>query len=135
MKMNNPLVSAFASTRLVPVAFGGSVCAVAIAFSSVILPQPASAQSAGNLQTPSNVTTQQNEQGGFGQSGDLNVFDLLHRAQMGNSELTDPSQSISDAATKFRLEQQRQLGIPQQSGSEQLAKPESPVTTSPVGKN
>ncbi len=135
MKMNNPLVSAFASTRLVPVAFGGSVCAVAIAFSSVVLPQPASAQSAASLQTPSNVTTLQSEQGALGQSGDLNVFDLLHRAQMGNSQLTDPSQSISDAATKFRLEQQRQLGIPQQSGSEQLAKPESPVTTSPVGKN
>ena len=134
MKINNPLVSAFASTRLVPVAFGGSVCAVAIAFSSVVLPQPASAQSAASLQTPSNVTTQQNERDTFGQSGDLNVFDLIRRAQIGTGELTDPNQSISDAATKFRLEQQRQLGIPQQSGTEQLAKPQTPVTSSPVGK-
>ena len=134
MKINNPLVSAFASTRPVPFALGGSVCAVAIAFSSVVLPQPASAQSAGSLQTPSNVTTQQNEQGALGQNGDLNVFDLIRRAQIGTGELTDPNQSISDAATKFRLEQQRQLGIPPQSGSEQLAKPETPVTSSPVGK-
>jgi hypothetical protein len=134
MKINNPLVSAFASTRLVPVAFGGSVCAVVIAFSSVVLPQPASAQSAASLQTPSNVTTQQNERDTFGQSGDLNVFDLIRRAQIGTGELTDPNQSISDAATKFRLEQQRQLGIPQQSGTEQLAKPQTPVTSSPVGK-
>jgi hypothetical protein len=134
MKISNPLVSAFASTRLAAVAVGGSVCALAIAITSAVLPQPASAQSAASLQSPSDVTSQQNEQDGIGQSGDLNVFDLIHRAQMGAGELTDPSQSITDAAAKFRLERQRQLGIPQPPDSEQLVKPESQLINSPVGQ-
>ncbi|MDP8965394.1 MAG: hypothetical protein M3O33_15710 [Cyanobacteriota bacterium] len=134
MKISNSLVSAFASTRLVRVAFGGSVCAVAIAFSSAVVPQSASAQLTESIQSPSNVTSQQNERDTFGQSGDFNVFNMIHRAQMGTGELTDPSQSISDAATKFRLEQQRQLNMPQPSGSQQQPKPGNQVTTSPVAQ-
>ena len=134
MKISNPLVCSFASTRLAAVAVGGSVCALAIAITSAVLPQPASAQSAASLQSPSNVTSQQNEQEGIGQSGDLNVFDLIHRAQMGTGELTDPTQSITDAAAKFRLERQQQLGIPQPPDSEQLVKPESQLINSPGGQ-
>ena len=132
MKTSNSLVSAFASTRLARIAFGGSLCAVAIAFSSAVVPQSASAQLTESIQSPSNVTSQQNERDTFGQAGDFNVFNLIHRAQLGTGELTDPSQSISDAATKFRLEQQRQLGMPQQSGSQQQVKPENQVTNPPV---
>lgn len=69
-----------------------------------------SAQALDPVQTPSNVTSQQNEQDTmYGQSGDFNVMNLIHRAQLGTGDLTDPGKSINDAATRFRLEQQRQL--------------------------
>lgn len=134
MKISTQLFPLFTSTPLARLPLSIGVCAVAIAITSAVLPQPASAQSAASLQSPSNVTSQQNEQDAIGQSGNFNVFDLIHRAQLGTGELTDPSQSITDAATKFRLEQQRQLGISQPSDSEQLVKPESQGTNSPVGQ-
>jgi len=128
MKNINLLSSKFASLRLVSVAMGLSVSAVAIA--STILPQRASAQALNPVQTPSNVTTQQNEQDTmYGQSGDFNVMNLIHRSQMGTGELTDPSKSISDAATRFRLEQQRQLNQPA-SGNLQQQLPQNPASNS-----
>lgn len=108
MKKINLLVSELAPKCLMNVALGASVCAVAIA--STIFTQKASAQALDPVQTPSNVTTQQNEQDTmYGQSGDFNVMNLIHRAQLGTGDLTDPGKSINDAATRFRLEQQRQL--------------------------
>lgn len=132
MKKNNPFSLSFATKRLVSVALGGGVCAMAIA--SAILPQSASAQSIGGFQSPSNVTSQQNETDSmYGQSGDFNVFNLIHRAQMGTGELTNPTQSISDAATRFRLEQQRRLNLPSQSDNLQQPSPQNPVTNSVPG--
>jgi len=135
MKISTQSVPAFTSTPFTHLALGVGFGAIAIAITSVVLPQPASAQSAASLRSPSNVTSQQSEQDGIGQSGDfLNVNDLIHSAQLGTGELTDPNQSITDAVAKFQLERQRQLGIPQPLGSEQLAKPESQLINSPAGQ-
>jgi hypothetical protein len=129
MKKINLLVSKFATKRLAGMTLGASVCAVAIA--STILPQKASAQALTPVQTPSNVTSQQSEKDTmYGQSGDFNVMNLIHRSQMGTGELTDPSKSISDAATRFRLEQQRQLNQPSSSGNLQPQLPQNPATNS-----
>ncbi|MGB5962922.1 MAG: hypothetical protein WBG73_19955 [Coleofasciculaceae cyanobacterium] len=128
MKNINLLVPEFASKRLVSVALGASVCAVAIA--STILPQKASAQALNPVLAPSNVTTQQSEQDTmYGQSGDFNVMNLIHRSQIGTGELTDPGKSISDAATRFRLEQQRQLNQPS-NGNLQQQLPQNPTSNS-----
>jgi hypothetical protein len=135
MKISTQSVPGFSSTPFTRLALGVGFGAIAIAITSVVLPQPASAQSAASLRSPSNVTSQQSEQDGIGQSGDfLNVNDLIHSAQLGTGELTDPNQSITDAVAKFQLERQRQLGIPQPLGSEQLAKPESQLINSPAGQ-
>lgn len=132
MKISTQLFPVFSSTPLARLPLSVGVCALAIAFSTAVLPKLASAQSAASLQSPSDVTSQQSEQDGIGHSGDLNIFDIIHRAQTGTGELTDPSQSITDAATRYRLEQQRRLGISQPSDSEQLVKPENQGTNSPV---
>lgn len=136
MKKTNPLVPRFASKPIAALVLGGGMCAVAIA--SAILSQPASAQSAPGAKPLGDLGTQQNERsstsGSFG-DGNFSVFDLIHRAQTGTGELTEPSQSITNAATKFRLEQQRRLANPQPSGNEQLVKPEeNPVNNSTVGQ-
>jgi hypothetical protein len=129
MKNNNLLVSKFASKPLVGIALGGSVWAIAIA--STILPQRASAQAINPIQTPSNVTTQQSEKDTmYGQSGDFNVMNLIHRSQIGTGELTDPSKSISDATSRFLLQRQQQLTLPSQSGKIQQSPPQNPVTNS-----
>lgn len=129
MKNINLLLSEFASKRLVSMTLGLSVSAIAIA--STILPQRASAQALNPVQTPSNVTTQQSEKDTmYGQSGDFNVMNLIHRAQMGTGELTDPSKSINDAATRFRLEQQRQLNQPSSPSNLQQTLPQNPASNS-----
>lgn len=128
MKKLNLLVSKFATKHLASVAVAGSVCAVA---ASTILPQKASAQALNPVQTPSNVTSQQSEKDTmYGESGDFNVMNLIHRSQLGVGELTDPGKSISDAATRFRLEQQRQLNLPSQPGNLQQTLPQNPTTNS-----
>lgn len=135
MKKSNLLIPRFASKPLFALLMGGGMCAIAIA--SATLSQPASAQISPGAKPFGDFGTQQNERnstsGSFG-DGNFSVFDIIHRAQMGAGELTEPSQSITDAATKFRMEQQRRLANPQPSGNEQLAKPENPVTNSPVGQ-
>ena len=135
MKISTQSVPAFTSTPFTHLALGVGFGAIAIAITSVVLPQPALAQSAASLRSPSNVTSQQSEQDGIGQSGDfLNVNDLIHSAQLGTGNLTDPNQTITDAVANFQADRQRQLGIPQPLGSEQLAKPESQLINSPAGQ-
>lgn len=135
MKKSSLLIPSFASKPLFALAMGGGMCVMAIA--SFMPSQPASAQLAPNAQQLGDYGTQQNERsstsGSFG-DGNLSVFGLIHRAQLGTGELTEPSQSITNAATKFRMEQQRRLANPQPSDSEQLIKPENPVTNSTVGQ-
>lgn len=132
MKNINLLVSKIASKRPISLVVGGSICALAIA--STIGSQSASAQSFGGIQSPGNVTSQQNEKDStYGQSGDFNVFNLIHRAQIGTGELTNPNQSISDAATRFRLEQQRRLNLPTQSDNLRPPTTQNPATNSVPG--
>lgn len=129
MKNINLLVTEFASKRLVSLALGGSIGAIAIA--STILPQRASAQALNPVQTPSNVTTQQSEKDStYGQSGDFNIMNLIHRSQLGAGELTDPSKSINDATSRFLLQRQQQLNLPL-SGNTQQPTPQNPVVNQP----
>lgn len=134
MKMSNSLVSEFTSTLLSRLNLGVGVCTfLAVGVTSAVLPIAASAQSLENSQPLGNVTTQQNERstmyGGNGE--DFNVFNLIHRAQMGtprdiNEVSAEQRQSITNAAEKFRLEQLRRLGNQQQN--------ENQVTTPATGK-
>lgn len=134
MKMSNSLVSEFTSTLLTVLNLGVGVCTfLVVGITSTVLPIAASAQSTGNSQPLGNVTTQQNERstmyGGNGE--DFNVFNLIHRAQMGtprdiNEVSAEQSQSITNAAEKYRLEQLRRLGTQQQN--------ENQVTTPTTGK-
>lgn len=133
MKISTQLVPAFASTLLTRIAVGVGVSAVAIAITSVIGPQPTLAQSAQSVQPLQDFTTQQNEQdalSGTSGSGDFSVLDLIHRAQMGSIRDMDEfsaeqNQNITDAAAKFRLEQQQRLGIQQEIPVNQV--PNSPA--------
>lgn len=134
MKMSNSLVSEFTSTLLTRFNLGVGVCTfLAVGVTSAVLPIAASAQSLENSQPLGNVTTQQNERstmyGGNGE--DFNVFNLIHRAQMGtprdiNEVSAEQRQSITNAAEKFRVEQLRRLGNQQ--------KTENQVTTPSTGK-
>ena len=50
------------------------------------------------------------------------LFDLIHRAQLGNSRSaeefnTDKNQSLNDAATEFRKKQQQRTQAPSQAGT------------------
>ncbi|MFB8788867.1 MAG: hypothetical protein U7123_08450 [Potamolinea sp.] len=132
--MSNSLVSEFTSTLLSVLNLGVGVSTfLVVGITSAVLPIAASAQSTGNSQPIGNVTTQQNERstmyGGNGE--DFNVFNLIHRAQMGtprdiNEVSAEQSQSITNAAEKYRLEQLRRLGTQQQN--------ENQVTTPTTGK-
>ncbi len=128
MKISNPLVSAFASTQLARTAFGVGISTVAIASSvavcaiaSTILPQAAFAQTAPG--TPGNVqpfpdSSRQNERDTFGGSlgnGDLSIFNLIHRAQLGNGSFDEQEQSrnLNNAAEEFKRKQRTLIGNPQ----------------------
>ena len=135
MKISTQSVPGFSSTPLTRLALGAGFGAIAIAITSVLLPQPASAQSAASLRSPSNVTSLESEPYGIGQSGGfIDVNDLIHSAQLGTGELTDPNQTITDAVAKFQAERQRQLGIPQPLGSEQQVLPNNQVQTPQAGQ-
>jgi hypothetical protein len=123
MKKITQLVPAFASARLERLALGIGVSAVAIALTSVVLPQPASAQSAGTVQPLQDFTTQQNERDTFtGQIGDngFNVFNLIHQAQTRGSLdmgefLSGQTQSLDKATAEFRRQQLLRLNQQQAS--------------------
>jgi hypothetical protein len=142
MKISTQSVPGFTSTPFTRLALGVGFGAIAIAITSVLLPQPASAQSAGSVKPLQDLTTQQNEQdsfsGGFG-NGSFSVFNLIHQAQLGTPMDMDEfssqqNQNLTDAAAKFRLEQQRLLGNPQPLGSEQQALPGTQVQTPQAGQ-
>ncbi|MFB8788476.1 MAG: hypothetical protein U7123_06410, partial [Potamolinea sp.] len=120
--MSNYSVSEFTSTLQSCFNLGVGVCTfLAVGITSAVLPIAASAQSTGNSQPLGNVTTQQNERstmyGGNGE--DFNVFNLIHRAQMGTPRDIDEvsveqSQNLTNGADKFKLEQLRRFGNQQQ---------------------
>ena len=137
MKITNPLVSAFASTQLARMAFGVGISTVAMPFglalcaiASTILPLAASAQTAPG--TPGAVqpfpdSSRQNERDTFGGNlggGDLSIFNLIHRAQLGNGSFDEQeqTQNLNNAAEEFKRKQRALINNPQP----QL--PENPTT-------
>lgn len=119
MKITNPLVPAFASTLITRIALGVSVGA--IAFTSVILPQSASAQiapgaSGGALPDASRQNERDSFSGGFG-NGDFSLFNLIHQSQLGTINMDEYSreinQNLSSEADKFKQQQLQMLGKPQ----------------------
>jgi len=144
MNISTNFVSKFSSRLLARIALGVGGSVVAIAISSAVVPQPSLAEPAGSV-NPLQDLNRQNERDpmDIGGSGDFNFYNLIHRAQMGTGDLTDPSQSINDAAARFQRERQRLLENQQQRGNQQMAQPQnSPqlanpqngVTNSPVGQ-
>lgn len=119
MKKSIQLVPAIASTLLARIALGVGVSTVAIALTSTILPQSASAQTAPGTALPD--SSRQNERntfsGGFG-SGDFSLFDLIHQSNLGTINMEEYSQNInrnlSSEADKFKQQQLQMLGRPQQ---------------------
>jgi len=132
MKISNPLVSGFAPTLLVRLAFGVGISAALVAVSSAILPQTASAQPTDRVQPLQDFNTQQNEVDPFTGSaggGGFSVFDLIHNSRLYNSRdindfTTESRQNIDDAAAQFRQQQLQRLGNP--------ASPVTPETTPPT---
>lgn len=128
MKISTQLVSAFVST-------------VAIALSSTVIPQAASAQIAPGSGSATSFpdSSRQNERnsmtGGFG-GDDFSIFDLIHRSQLGtlrdiNEFSQEQNQNLTTEAEKFRLEQRRRLGTPPQLQPE--GQQENQGQTAPVG--
>ncbi|HEY9614340.1 hypothetical protein [Allocoleopsis sp.] len=122
MKISDQLVSAFASTQLARMAFGVGISTLAIAIASTILPQTASAQTAPGV-TPGSVqpfpdSSRQNERDTFGGNlggGDLSIFNLIHRAQLGNGSFDEQEQTrtLNNAAEEFKRKQRALIGNPQ----------------------
>lgn len=118
MKITNPFVSAFASTRFARIALGVGVSTVAIA--SMILPQAASAQTApGNIQSFPDAS-RQNERDSFGGNlggGDFNIFQMIHQSQLGGTrDMSEYSQeqnrNLNNAAEAFKRRQRELMGNP-----------------------
>lgn len=120
MKITNPLVPACASPLLARVALGVGICA--IAFTSIVLPQSASAQIAPGapgsaLPDASRLNERDSFSGGFG-NGDFSLFNLIHQSQLGTINMDEYSREInrnlSSEADKFKQQQLQMLGKPQQ---------------------
>lgn len=112
-----------------------------ISIASLLIPQPSWAQSAPSdrVEPLQDFNPQQNqdpfargaEQDSFGGG----IFDLIHRAQMGNIRSineysSEQNQSINDAAAQFRA-RQRQMMLQNQ----QQVNPVNPVITTPQQSN
>jgi hypothetical protein len=119
MKISNPFVSAFASTRFARIALGVGVSTVAIA--SMMLPPAASAQTApGNIQSLPDAS-RQNERDSFGGNlggGDFNIFQMIHQSQLGGMrDMSEYSQeqnrNLNNAAEEFKRRQRALMGNPE----------------------
>ncbi len=121
MKISNPFVSAFASTRFARIALGVGVSTVAIA--SMMIPQAASAQTApgnGNIQSFPDAS-RQNERDSFGGNlggGDFNIFQMIHQSQLGGMrDMSEYSQeqnrNLNNAAEEFKRRQRALMGNPE----------------------
>lgn len=143
MKTINQLIPPFASTLLTRLKITIGVSVVAMGITSTVLPQPASAlppegnQSNQPLQDFLSPTERDTFSSGPG-DGSFSVFNLIHQAQLGNlrdmGEFSqEQSKNISDAAARFRLEQQQRLGTQQGIGTQQQALPNLQVPTPQTG--
>ncbi|AFZ20306.1 hypothetical protein [Allocoleopsis franciscana] len=119
MKITNPFVSAFASTRFARLALGVGVSTLAIA--SMILPQAASAQTApGNIQSFPD-SSRQNERDSFGGNlggGDFNIFQMIHQSQLGGTRdmgeySQEQNRNLNNAAEAFKRQQRALIGNPE----------------------
>ena len=144
MKTSNQLIPSIASTLLTRFKMSVGVSVVAMGITSILLPQAASAippEANQSNQPIQDFLSPQNERDTFSSGpgdGSFSVFNLIHRAQMGNlrdmGEFSEEqSKNISDAAARFRLEQQRQLGIQQGIGTQQQALPNQQAPTPLTG--
>jgi hypothetical protein len=119
MKISTLINPAFISTRFGRIALGVGASTVAIALSSVVVPQSAWAQSTGQTQPLEEFTTPQSEQDSFSGrmgSGGWSVFDLIHNAQLGtrdvNEVIGEQRESLNQATEDFRQQQLLQLRNP-----------------------
>lgn len=119
MKISNPFVSAFASTRFARIAVGVGVSTVAIAW--MILPQAASAQTApGSVQTFPD-SSRQNERDSFGGNlggGDFNIFQMIHQSQLGGMRdmgeySQEQNRNLNNATEAFKRQQRALIGNPE----------------------
>lgn len=141
MKTNNQLIPPVTSTLLTRLKMSVGVSVVAMGITSTLLPQPASALPPATNQPLQEFTTPQNERDTFSSGpgdGSFSVFNLIHQAQLGNlrdmGEFSqEQSKNISDAAARFRLEQQQRLGNQQGIGTQQQALPNPQVPTPQTG--
>lgn len=144
MKTSNPLIPQFASTLLTRLKISVGVSLVAMGITSTVLPQSASAlppESNQSNQPLQDFLSPQNERDTFSSGpgdGSFSVFNLIHQAQLGNlrdmGEFSqEQSKNISDAAARFRLEQQQRLGTQQGIGTQQQAVPNQQVPTPQTG--
>ncbi|HEY9636925.1 MAG TPA: hypothetical protein V6D14_26225 [Coleofasciculaceae cyanobacterium] len=137
MKISTKLVSTFASTLLARITLGvGISAALGI---TVVIPQAASAQSAGTPQPLQDFTNPQNERDSF--SGDIggggfNVFNLMHQAQTRGSLdrdefISEQKGKLDQATADFR--RQQLLRLQQESASPTntviIPQPGSPVNS------
>ncbi|HEY9676301.1 MAG TPA: hypothetical protein V6D11_32965 [Waterburya sp.] len=129
MKKNPQLVPAFASTLVARIALGVGVSTVAIALTAAVFPQVASAQLTPGSAQPLPDQSRQNERDSFGGNlgnGDLSIFNLIHRAQLGGlrdmGEFSqEQNQNLNSAAEEYKRRQlqlirQPQQQVPQNSG-------------------
>ena len=119
MKISNPFISAFASTRFARIALGVGVSTVAIA--SMMLPQAASAQTApGNIQSFPDAS-RQNERDSYGgnlDGGDFNIFQMIHQSQLGGMRdmgeySQEQNRNLNNAAEEFKRRQRALMGNPE----------------------
>ncbi len=114
MKISTLFVPTLASTLLTPLTLGISISALTVSLSSLILSQPATAQSTERVQPLEDFNNQQNEpdsfSGNIGGSG-LSVFDLIHQYQRGVSSYdeTTVKKNLDNATEEFRRQQLEQL--------------------------
>lgn len=106
-----------------------------IGFSSLLIAQPSSAQISPVDAFPSGTTTDQNtDPFSRNNSGNLDMFDLIHRSKFGtfNWNSDEQNQQLDSAAAAFKARQQKLLQGQQQPGQ---ATPGSPIITPSSSEN
>ncbi|NEP02560.1 MAG: hypothetical protein F6K58_28710 [Symploca sp. SIO2E9] len=119
MNSFNQSVTKFPLTLLERISLGLGICAVALSITSVLGPQPASAQTANDVQPLEDFEAGQNERDPFSGTAGFSPFDLIHRARLGNNRdlneyVDEQRENLKDAASEFRRRQLEQLGVESQ---------------------
>ncbi len=107
MKLKTQFLATFT-----PIILGVGISTIAIALSSVILPQSATAQSADKVKPLEDLNNRQNEQDTLTGTGGLSVFDLIHRSQQSvdSQGFSDTvNRNLDQATQEFRRQQLESL--------------------------